>query len=55
MASEKKKTTLVIFEREIGLNEYTTNLLHKIVLAIVSTLRTPELKGTENVRIEISE
>ena len=55
MTSEKKKTTLVIFDREIGLNEYITNLLNKIVLTVVSTLRTPELKGTEKVRIEISE
>jgi len=55
MTPDEKKTSLIIFDREIGLNEYTQNLIHKLVLAVVSTLRTPELKGSEKVRIEISE
>lgn len=54
MTPDEKKTTLIINEREIGLNEYVDSLLHKVVLAVVSTLRTPELQGTERVRIEIS-
>jgi hypothetical protein len=55
LTPDEKKTSLIIFDREIGLNEYTQNLIHKLVLAVVSTLRAPELKGSEKIRIEISE
>ena len=54
MTPDEKKTILIVNEREIGLNEYVDNLIHKVVLAVVSTLRIPELQGTETVRIEIS-
>jgi hypothetical protein len=53
MVSKKKKTTLVIFDREIELNEFTTDLFHKLILAMISSLRSPELEGTEKIRIEI--
>jgi hypothetical protein len=55
MTSSERKTTLVIFGREIGLNEYLDKLLQTVVLAVVSTLRAPKPKGTEKVRIEISD
>ncbi len=54
MTRTEKSTTLIIFDQEIGLNEYVDGLLHKVVLAIVSTLRAPDLKGTEKIRIEIT-
>ncbi|MFX1299809.1 MAG: hypothetical protein ACFFAL_01655 [Promethearchaeota archaeon] len=53
MTNNEKKTTLIVFDREIGINEYVDGLLQKVVLAIVSTLRAPKTKGTEKVRIEI--
>ena len=49
-----KFTTLVIFDEETGLNEYTDHLFQKVILALVSTLRAPELEGTEKIRIEIT-
>jgi hypothetical protein len=55
MTSEERKTTLIIFDREIGMNDYVDRLLQTVVLAIVSTLRAPKTKGTEKVRIEISD
>lgn len=55
MTMDEKKTNLIIFDREIGLNEYVDNLLHTVILAVVSTLRAPKLKGTEKVRIEIKD
>ncbi len=55
MNPNEKKTTLIINDRKIGLNEYVESLLHTIVLAVVSTLRTPALKGTEKVHINITE
>ncbi|MFX0167784.1 MAG: hypothetical protein ACFE89_08740 [Candidatus Hodarchaeota archaeon] len=55
MTPDEKKTTLVVFDREIGLNEYTDTLIQKVVFAIVSTLRAPKLKGSEKIRIEISD
>lgn len=55
MTSEERKTTLIIFNREIGMNDYVDRLLHTVVLAIVSTLRAPKMKGTEKLRIEISD
>jgi hypothetical protein len=55
MTSDEKKTSLIIFDREIGLNEYTQTLIHKVMVAIVSTLRAPKLKGSEKIRIEISD
>jgi hypothetical protein len=58
MTSDEKKTTLIVFDREIGINEYVDGLLQKVVLAVVSTLRAPrapKTKGTEKVRIEISD
>jgi hypothetical protein len=55
MTPKERKTTLIIFDREIGMNDYIDRLLHTIVVAVVSTLRVPKLKGTEKVRIEISE
>ncbi|MFW9983433.1 MAG: hypothetical protein ACFFCB_01750 [Candidatus Odinarchaeota archaeon] len=55
MTNDDRKTTLVIFDREIGINEYVDSLLQKVVLAITSTLRAPKTKGTEKIRIEISD
>ncbi len=55
MTPDERKTTLIIFGREIGTNEYVDKLLQTVVLAIVSTLRAPKPKGTEKVRIEISD
>lgn len=55
MTPDERKTTLIIFGREIGINEYVDKLLQTIVLAVVSTLRAPKPKGTEKVRIEISD
>ncbi len=52
-SAKEKKTSLVIFNREIGINEYVDNLIQQLVFALVSTLRAPKLKGTEKVRIEI--
>jgi len=55
MTKEERKTTLIVFDREIGINEYVDGLLQKVVLAVVSTLRAPITKGTEKVRIEITD
>ena len=55
MTPNEKQTTLIIFNREIGLNEYNDRLIYKLISAIVSSLRAPKLKGTEKVRIEISD
>jgi hypothetical protein len=55
MTPDERKTTLIIFDREIGINEYVDKLLQTLVLAVVSTLRAPKPKGTEKVRIEISD
>ncbi len=55
MTNDDRKTKLVIFDREIGINEYVDSLLQKVVLAIASTLRAPKTKGTEKIRIEISD
>lgn len=55
MTNDDKKTTLIIFDREIGVNEYVDGMLQRVVLAIVSTLRAPKTKGTEKIRIEISD
>ena len=55
MTDDERKTTLIIFDREIGINEYVDKLLQTVVLAVVSTLRAPKPKGTEKVRIEISD
>ncbi len=55
MTPDERKTTLIIFDREIGINEYVDKLLQTVVLAVVSTLRAPKPKGTEKVRIEISD
>lgn len=55
MTNDDRKTTLIVFDREIGINEYVDAMLQKIVLAIVSALRAPKTKGTEKVRIEISD
>jgi hypothetical protein len=52
-SGKEKKATLVIFDREIGINAYVENLIQQLVFALVSTLRAPKLKGTEKVRIEI--
>lgn len=54
MTPEEKKTTLIIFDREISLNDYTDDLIQKLVLTVISTLRAPDLKGTEKVRIEVT-
>jgi hypothetical protein len=55
MTNDDRKTTLVVFDREIIINEYVDSLLQKVVLAVVSALRAPKTKGTEKVRIEISD
>ncbi|MFX1566128.1 MAG: hypothetical protein ACFFCH_09070 [Promethearchaeota archaeon] len=55
MTPDERKTTLIVFDREIETNEYVDKLLQSVVLAILSTLRAPKLKGTEKVRIEISD
>ena len=55
MTDDERKTTLIIFDREIGINEYVDKLLQTVVLAVVSTLRAPKPKGTEKIRIEISD
>ena len=50
----EKTTTLIIFDKELPLNEFVERLFHKLVFAMISTLRAPELKGDEKVRIEIT-
>ncbi len=55
MTPDERKTTLIVFDREIGINEYVDKLLQTVILAILSTLRAPKPKGTEKVRIEISD
>lgn len=52
--ANEKTTTLIVLGREIGLNAYTQGLFQKLVLAVISTLRAPELEGTEKVRIEVT-
>jgi hypothetical protein len=47
-------TTLVVFGENVPLNTFVDNLFQKLVFAMVSSLRAPELTGKEKVRIEIS-
>jgi hypothetical protein len=48
-----KTTTLIIFDEEIPLNDFVEKLFKKLISAMLSSLRTPELTGNEKVRIEI--
>ncbi len=47
-------TTLIIFGENLPLNAFVDKILQKLVFAVITSLRAPELTGKEKVRIEIS-
>ncbi len=47
-------TTLIVFGEKVPLNTFVDKLFQKLVFAMVTSLRAPELTGKEKVRIEIT-
>lgn len=47
--------TIIVFGKELPLNEFAEHITHEVVIALVKSLRGPKLKGTETVRVDISE
>ncbi|MFX1562120.1 MAG: hypothetical protein ACFFDP_02305 [Promethearchaeota archaeon] len=50
----EKTTTLIVFDKEIPLNDFVEKLVKNVILSIVTSLRAPELTGKEKIHIRIS-
>jgi len=50
---KERVTTLVVHGKELELNPFVDRLFQRVILALVSTLHSPEITGTEKVRVEI--
>lgn len=50
----EKSTTLIVFDKEVPLNDFVEKLYKKLILAMVTSLHAPELTGNEKIRIEIT-
>jgi hypothetical protein len=50
-----KNTTIIVLGKELPLNEFAERVSYNVVMALIKSLRSPTLKGTEQIRIEISQ
>lgn len=50
----EKKMTIIVFGKELPLNEFAEHVTHDVVMALVKSLRTPKLEGTEAIRIDVT-
>jgi len=50
----EKRITIIALGKELPLNEFAERVSYNIVMALVQSLKGPTLKGTEQIRIEIS-
>ena len=49
-----KKMTIIVFGKELPLNEFAEHITYEVVLAVVKSLRGPTLKGNETIRVDIT-
>jgi hypothetical protein len=50
----QKKITIIALGKELPLTEFPERVSYNIVMALTKSLKGPTLKGTEQIRIEIS-
>jgi hypothetical protein len=50
----EEKMTIIVFGKELPLNEFAEHVSHDVVMALVKSLKAPALKGTEAIRIDIT-
>ena len=46
--------TIIVFGKELPLNEFAEHITYDVAMALVKSLKGPTLKGTETIRIEIA-
>lgn len=50
----EKKVTIIVFGKELPLNEFAEHVTHDVVIALVKSLKGTTLKGTEAIRIDVT-
>lgn len=50
----EKSITMIVFDKELPVNDFVEKLYKKLIFAMLTSLRAPELSGNEKIRIEIT-